>query len=167
VLGPGHCDLDEIVVVPAYKVRFDDLRDFRQGVAELARRALPRPGDISNGPFSTHHGHPTHQRPERTVALTQIGDSMKIQVRRLAIALAIASPLAMTAAAESSAAPINGVSIKAATPAVSTEVRYWQYQNYPYYSDWGYPTYYYYGDQNYRTYSPYSGYQPYYYYRWW
>jgi hypothetical protein len=92
---------------------------------------------------------------------------MKIQVRRLAIALAIASPLAMTAAAESSAAPINGVSIKAAAPAVSTEVRYWQYRDYPYYSDWGYPTYYYYGDQNYRTYSPYSGYQPYYYYRWW
>jgi hypothetical protein len=150
-----------------YKVRFDDLRDFRQSVAELARCALPRPGDISNGPFNTHHGHPTLQRPERTVALTQIGDSMKIQVRRLAIALAIASPLAMIAAAESSAAPINGVSIKAAAPAVSTEVRYWQYRDYPYYSDWGYPTYYYYGDQNYRTYSPYSGYQPYYYYRWW
>jgi hypothetical protein len=47
---------------------------------------------------------------------------MKIQVLRLAIALAIGGPLAMTAAAKSSAAPINGVSIKAAAPAVSTEV---------------------------------------------
>jgi hypothetical protein len=89
---------------------------------------------------------------------------MKIQVRRLAIALAIASPLAMTAAAESSAAPINGVSIKAAAPAVSTEVRYRQYRDYPYSWDWGYPAYYYYGDRNayyyygdrnYWTYSPY------------
>ena len=92
---------------------------------------------------------------------------MKIQVRRLAIALATASPLAMTVAAKSSAAPINDLSIKAPAPAVATEVRYRQYQDYPYYSNWGYPTYYYYGDQNYRTYSPYWGYQPYYYYGWW
>jgi hypothetical protein len=92
---------------------------------------------------------------------------MNIQVLRLAIALAIAGPLAMTAAAKSSAAPINGVSIKAAAPAVSTEVRYRQYRDYPYYSDWGYPTYYYYGDPNYLTYSPYWRYQRYYYYGWW
>jgi hypothetical protein len=43
----------------------------------------------------------------------------------------------MTAAAKSSAAPTSGVSIKAAAPAVSTEVRYRQYREYPYYSDWG------------------------------
>jgi hypothetical protein len=92
---------------------------------------------------------------------------MKIQVRRLAIALAITSPLAMTAAAESSAAPLNGTSIEAAAPAVATEVRYRQYRDYPYYSDWGYPTYYYYGDSNYSAYSPYWGYQRYYYYGGW
>jgi hypothetical protein len=91
---------------------------------------------------------------------------MKIQVLRLAIALAVAGPLAMTAA-KSSAAPIDGVSIKAAAPAVSTEVRYRQYRDYPYYSDWGYPTYYYYGDQHYLAYSPYWRYQRYYYYGWW
>ena len=91
---------------------------------------------------------------------------MKIQVLRLAIALAIATPLAMTAAAKSSAAPMNGMSIKAA-PAVATEVRYRQYRDYPYYSDWGYPTYYYYADPNYLTYSPYGRYPRYYYYGWW
>jgi len=89
---------------------------------------------------------------------------MKIQVMRLASALAIAGPLAMTAAASSSAAPMNGMSIKAAAPAVATEVRYRQYWDYPYYSDWGYPTYYYYGYPSYRAYSPYGGY--YYYYSW-
>ena len=49
---------------------------------------------------------------------------MKIQVRSLAIALAIAVPIALTATAKSSAAPINGLSIKAAVPAVTTGVRY-------------------------------------------
>jgi len=42
---------------------------------------------------------------------------MKIQVRNLAIALAIAAPIAVAATAESSAASINGTSIKAAAPA--------------------------------------------------
>jgi hypothetical protein len=49
---------------------------------------------------------------------------MKIQVRCLVIALAIAVPIAAAAAATSSAAPINGTSIKAAVPAVTTDVRY-------------------------------------------
>ena len=42
---------------------------------------------------------------------------MKIQVHSLAIALAIAGPLTVAATAKSSAAPINGMSIKAAAPA--------------------------------------------------
>ena len=84
---------------------------------------------------------------------------MKIQVRSLAIALAIAVPIAVTVTTESSAAPINGTSIKAAAPAVTTDVRYgvrrgnsrhphWGYPNYNSYRDypnynsyWGYPTY--------------------------
>lgn len=49
---------------------------------------------------------------------------MKIQVRSLAIALAIAVPIAVATTAESSAAPINGTSIKAAVPAATTDVRY-------------------------------------------
>ncbi|MEY9660361.1 hypothetical protein ABH980_007423 [Bradyrhizobium ottawaense] len=49
---------------------------------------------------------------------------MKIQVRSLAIALAIAVPLAVTATAQSSAAPINGTSIRAAGPALTMDVRY-------------------------------------------
>ena len=66
---------------------------------------------------------------------------MKIQVRRLAIALAIAGPLAVAATAKSSAAPINGMSIKAALPAVTTDVRYRVRRDYPYPPYWGYPTY--------------------------
>ena len=88
---------------------------------------------------------------------------MKIQVCRLAIAVAIAVPLAGTATAQSSAAPINGTSIKAAAPAVTTDVRNRVYRDYPYYySDWGYPNYYYYEYSNdwYWSY-------PRYYYRWW
>jgi hypothetical protein len=87
---------------------------------------------------------------------------MKIQVRSLAIALAIAGPLTVAATAKSSAAPINGMSIKAAVPAVTTDVRYRAYRDYPYASYWGYPTYSYYGYPTYnyaypgyRTYSPY------------
>ena len=90
---------------------------------------------------------------------------MKIQVSSLAIALAIAGPLTVAATAKSSAAPINGMSIKAAVPALTTDVRYRANRNYPYTSDWGYPTYYYYGYPTYyggyyaypgyRTYSPY------------
>ena len=92
---------------------------------------------------------------------------MKIQVRRLAIALAIAGPLAVAATAKSSAAPINGMSIKAAVPAVTTDVRYLAYRDYPYASDSGYPTYYYYyGYPSYWTYSPYYVYPQYYGYGW-
>jgi hypothetical protein len=87
---------------------------------------------------------------------------MKIQVRSLAIALAIAGPLTVAATAKSSAAPINGMSIKAAVPALTSDVRYRAYRDYPYASYWGYPTYSYYGYPTYnyaypgyRTYSPY------------
>ena len=66
---------------------------------------------------------------------------MKIQVSRLAIALAIAVPLAVAATAKSSAAPINGMSIKAAVPAVTTDVRYRVRRDYPYPSYSGYPAY--------------------------
>jgi hypothetical protein len=90
---------------------------------------------------------------------------MKIQVCSLAIALAIAGPLTVAATAKSSAAPINGKSIKAAVPAPTTNVRYRANRDYPYASYWSYPTYYYYGYPttssyyhaypNYPTYSPY------------
>jgi hypothetical protein len=96
---------------------------------------------------------------------------MKIQVRRIAIALAIAAPLAVAATAKSSAAPINGTSIKAAVPTVTTEVRYWVRRDYPYPVYWGYPTYNSYW--GYPTYNSYWGYAPYYYsypgytYGWW
>ena len=65
---------------------------------------------------------------------------MKIQVRRLAIALAIAGPFAVAATANSPAAPINGMSIKAAVPAVTTDVRYRAHRNDPYPSYLGYPS---------------------------
>jgi hypothetical protein len=78
---------------------------------------------------------------------------MKIQVRGLAIALAIAGPLAAAATAKSSAAPINGRSIKAAVPAVTTDVRYRAYRDNPYPSDWGYATYKNYRYSDYSTYS--------------
>ena len=100
---------------------------------------------------------------------------MKIQARRLAIALAIAGPLAVGATAQSSAAPINGMSIKPAVPAVTSDVRYRAYRDNPYPSYWGYPTYYsygyptyyYYGYPDYWTYSPYWGYPRYYSYGSW
>jgi hypothetical protein len=108
---------------------------------------------------------------------------MKIQVRRLAVALVLAGPLAMAGAAKSSAAPMNGASITAAAPAVKIDVRYRRYRDYPYASNWDYPyasnsgypyasywgdpTYNYYGDPNYWTYSPYWRYPRYYYYRGW
>jgi len=107
---------------------------------------------------------------------------MKTQVCRLAIAFAIAGPLAVAATAKSSAAPINGMSIKTAVPAVTTNVRYRAYQDNPYPSYWGYPTYnygyptynyngyptyYYYGYPDYSTYSPSWGYPRYYSYGWW
>ena len=84
---------------------------------------------------------------------------MKIQVRSLAIALAIAVPIAVAATAKSSAAPINGTSIKAALPAVTTDVRYRVRRGYPYPSYWGNPTYNAYW--GYRAYSSYLGYPTY------
>ena len=91
---------------------------------------------------------------------------MKIPVRGLAIALAIAGALTVATTAKSSAAPINGMSIKAAAlPALTTDVRYRASRDYPYASYWGYPTYdyygypttssYYYAYPGYWTYSPY------------
>ena len=90
---------------------------------------------------------------------------MKIQVRSFAIALAIVVPIAVATTAESSAAPINGTSIKAAAPVVTTDVRYrvrrdhWTRgaqrtpNDYPYPSYWGYPTY-----NSYWGYPPYGSY---------
>ncbi|MHC4042898.1 hypothetical protein [Bradyrhizobium sp. 23AC] len=79
---------------------------------------------------------------------TRKGATMKTQVRTLAAALAIAVPIAIVSTAESSAAPINGTSIKAAVPTGTTDVRYRrshpfpQHWDYPaYYSSWGYPAY--------------------------
>ena len=70
---------------------------------------------------------------------------MKIPARSLAIALAIAGSLTVAATAQSSAAPIHHMSVKAAVPALTTDVRYRVNRDYPYASYWGYPTYYYYG----------------------
>jgi hypothetical protein len=87
---------------------------------------------------------------------------MKIQVRSLAIALAIAVPIAVATTAESSAAPINGTSIKAAVPAVTTDVRYRVRRGYPTYNSYpGYPTYNSYW--GYPTYNSYWRYPTYYY----
>jgi hypothetical protein len=78
---------------------------------------------------------------------------MTIQIRGLAIALAMAVPIAVAPAAKSSAAPINGTSIKAAAPVMMTDVRYRvrrdratrgvqrQLNDYPYPTYWGYPNY--------------------------
>src|SRR4051812_35282996 len=73
--------------------------------------------------------------------LKRTGATMKIQVRCLAIALAIAVPIAVSATTKSSAAPINGTSIKAAVPAVTTDVRYQVRRGYSYPSYWGSPAY--------------------------
>ena len=98
---------------------------------------------------------------------------MKIQIRSLAIALAIVVPIAVTATAKSFAAPINGTSIKAAVPAATTDVRYRVRRDrgtrdvqrtpndYPYASYWGHPTYdSYWG---YPTYNSYRRHPTYYY----
>jgi len=66
---------------------------------------------------------------------------MKIQVRSIAIALAIALPMAVTATATSSAAPMNGTWIKAAVPAVTTNVRYRVRHGHRYSSNWDHATY--------------------------
>jgi hypothetical protein len=87
------------------------------------------------------------------------GATMKIQLRSLVIALAIAVPIAVTATAKSSAAPINGTSIKAAVPVMTTDVRYQVRRGHPYPSYWGYPTYNSYW--GYPAYSSYLGYPAY------
>jgi hypothetical protein len=88
---------------------------------------------------------------------------MKIQVRSLAIALAVAVPIAVAATATSSAAPINGTSIKAAVPAVTTDVRYRVRRGHPYPSYQGYPTYNsYWGYPTYNSYWGYPTYDSYY-----
>jgi hypothetical protein len=81
---------------------------------------------------------------------------LKIQVRSLAVALAIAVPMAV-ATAKSSAAPINGSSVKAAVPAVTTDVRYRVRRGHPYPPYWDYPAY----NSYYPPYNPYSGYPTY------
>jgi hypothetical protein len=96
---------------------------------------------------------------------------MKIQVRSLAIALAIAVPLAVTATAQSSAAPINGTSIRAPGPALTMDVRYQARRGHPdpsysaYPTDdanWGYPAYSsYWGDPIYNSYYRAYGYGSY------
>ena len=105
---------------------------------------------------------------------------MNIQVRGLIIALAIGVPLAVAATAKSSAAPINGTSIRAAVPAVMSDVRYRAHRDYfypsyggspTYGSYWGYPRYSSYWE--YPTYNSYWSYPTYYYsypgyaYGWW
>ena len=63
---------------------------------------------------------------------------------KLAVVIAIAGPLAMAGAAQSSAATINGAAIKAAAPAVTTDVRYRAQAARPdrdYSYNWNYPTY--------------------------
>jgi hypothetical protein len=93
---------------------------------------------------------------------------MKIPARSIAIALAIAGSLTVAATAQSSAAPIHHMSIKAA-PALTTNVGY---RIYPYASYYGYPTYYYYygypSFSDYYAYPNYSTYSPYWKaYGWW
>jgi hypothetical protein len=96
---------------------------------------------------------------------------MKIQVGRLALALAIAGPLAVAATAKSSAAPINAMSMKSAVPAMTTDVRYFVRRGYSYPSYWGYPTNNsYWGYPTYNSYWSYPGYYysyPGYTYGWW
>ncbi|MDI3561767.1 hypothetical protein [Bradyrhizobium sp. Arg816] len=93
---------------------------------------------------------------------------MKFQVRGLAIALAIVVPIAVAATANSSAAPINGTSIKAAAPAVTPDVRYRVRRSDPYPSYWGYNSYWgypahrsYWGDPTYSSYYGAYGYGQY------
>ena len=81
---------------------------------------------------------------------------MKIQVRSLAIALAIAVPFAVAALAKSSAVPINGSSIKAAVPAATTDVRYRARRGYSRPSYRGYANY-----NSYRGYPSYNSYRDY------
>jgi len=85
---------------------------------------------------------------------------MNIQIHRFTVAFAIAGSLAVAGTAKLSAAPINGSSIKAAVPAVTTEVRYRGRRDHPnpsYYNSYnsysGYPTY-----DSYPGYSAYNSY---------
>jgi hypothetical protein len=49
---------------------------------------------------------------------------MMIKAYKIAIAIAIVSPLSIVAAGESFAGPMNTVAVKGAVAAVATEVRY-------------------------------------------
>lgn len=78
---------------------------------------------------------------------------MKIQVRSLAIALIIAIPIAGAVTTKSSAAPINGTSIKGTARAVTTDVRYQVRRGHSHPSYWGYPS-----DNSYWGHPAYSSY---------
>jgi hypothetical protein len=81
---------------------------------------------------------------------------MKTQIRSLAVALAVAVPIAVVATADSSAAPINGTSIKAGVPTGTTAVRYRVRRSHPYPQHWTYPAYY--SGWGYPAYGSYWGY---------
>jgi hypothetical protein len=88
-----------------------------------------------------------------------------ITASKLAIAIAVAGPLAAATVGESFATPVpsSAIAVKAAAPAAATNVQYWAYDYgygpyayrpayksggytywYPAYSNWAYPGYYYY-----------------------
>ncbi|WP_342738649.1 hypothetical protein [Bradyrhizobium sp. B117] len=81
---------------------------------------------------------------------------MKTQIRGLAAALAVAVSIAVVATADSSAAPINGTSIKAGVLTGMTEVRYRVRRSHPYPQHWSYPAFY--SGWGYPAYGSYWGY---------
>jgi hypothetical protein len=107
-----------------------------------------------------------------------------IKLLRLGTAIALAGPIAIVAATESSAFPLHDLAVKAAAPVFTTEVRHrpttgaagplrpgwgygndWTYQGYY----WRYPTYSYWGPvYAYRGYPAWTWYAtPYQYEYWW
>jgi hypothetical protein len=86
-----------------------------------------------------------------------------ITASKLAIAIAVAGPLAAATIGQSFATPVpsSAVAVKAAAPAAATDVRYWAYSYGPYayrpYGDYTYPyggyTYWY---PNYPYWDPYT-----------
>jgi hypothetical protein len=144
------------------------------GVSADAARGIPRCGITRRGGNNDRLSTPWREvislarvaRSFSSGGLNEQEPTLKTQVRSLAVALAIAVPIAV-ATAKSSAAPINGSSVKAAVPAVTMDVRYRVRRSHPYPSYWGYPTY-----NSYWGYpTPYSSYPTYYYpgfsYGWW
>jgi hypothetical protein len=155
------------------------------GVSADAARGIPRCGIARRGGNNDRLSTPWREvislarvaRSFSSGGLNEQEPTLKIQVRSFAVALAIAVPIAV-ATAKSSAAPINGSSVKAAVPALTMDVRYRVRRSHPYPSYWGYPTYNsYWGYPAYNsywgrpTYNPYSSYPTYYYpgfsYGWW